>query len=105
MADRYTGQGVGPPIPREWNYARSAEEREARRRERHKRWIASLSDRDWDRLAAMADSVLAGQRFARVADLDAPIYVGVIDPEEKHPPNGERFGKLRGAVLMGWDQE
>jgi len=105
MADRYTGNGVGAPIPRDWGYARTPEERDARRRERHRRWIAALTDRDWTRLRLMADEVLSGQKHSRIEDLDAPIHVGVYSPTKAHLPNGERFGTLRGCILMAWDKD
>jgi hypothetical protein len=73
-----------------------------RRRERHARWIASISDRDWKRLAARADVVLAGARLARFDDLDAPIAVYVAHPGDTHLPNGERFGELRGCPLLAF---
>ncbi len=78
--------------------------RERRKAERHRRWIASLTDRDWARLAERADQVNAGQNFARFDDLDAPIAVGIYDPKAGHLPNGERFGTLRGCVLMAWQK-
>jgi hypothetical protein len=75
----------------------------ARRRvERHRRWIASISDRDWTRLAERADQVLAGRDFARFDDLDAPIAIAVCDARKRHMPNGERFGELRGCVLLAF---
>jgi hypothetical protein len=73
-----------------------------RKRERHQRWIASISDRDWERLARRADAVTAGGSFARMDDLDARIAIGVYDARAGHLPNGERFGILRGCVLMAW---
>ena len=103
MADRYVGTGVGAPIPRDWGYPKTPEEGRARRRERHRRWIASLSERDWDRLARAADETMAGRRRSRFDDLDAPIAVGVVDPRERQQPNGERFGVLRGCILMAWE--
>ncbi len=76
--------------------------RQRRKVERQQRWIASLSDRDWARLAERAEQVNTGQNLARFDDLDAPIAVGVYDPKAGHLPNGERFGTLRGCVLMAW---
>lgn len=103
MGSRYTGVIVGAPIPRDWDYAKTPEEARARRRERRQRWIDSLSERDWDRLARAADETLAGRPRARFDDLDAPIAVGVVDPRTNHQPNGERFGMLRGCILMAWE--
>jgi len=105
MADHCTGQGVGAPILRDWGYAKTPEEREARRRERHRRWIAALSDRDWTRLRFVADEVLSGREHRRIEGLDAPIYIGVYGPTKAHLPNGERFGTLRGCVLMAWEKD
>ncbi|HEY2750467.1 hypothetical protein [Phenylobacterium sp.] len=83
----------------------TAEERAARRRDRHRRWIASISDGDWDRLAARADAVMAGGTFTRLDDLDADIAIGVYRDGERHQPNGERLGVLRGCVLRAWRKE
>lgn len=74
-----------------------------RKRERHARWIASISERDWTRLAERARLVMAGQQFARFDDLDAPIAIAVVGPEER-APNGERFGELSGCVLMAFQK-
>ncbi len=73
-----------------------------RRRERHAHWIASITDRDWARLSELADQAMAGCISARLDDLDAPIAIGVYPAAEKHPPRGERFGTLRGCVLVAW---
>jgi hypothetical protein len=73
-----------------------------RRRERHRRWIASLTPRDWERLAAAADRVMAGELLTRFDDLDAPIAVLVWDPRESHAPSGERVGTLRGCELLAF---
>lgn len=97
MADRYPARN--PPLRAEV----TAEQREALRRARHRRWIASLTDRDWERLARRADDTLAGGQFAKISDLDADIAVYVAHPDNTHPPNGERFGVLRGCPLLGWD--
>ncbi|MDE2488810.1 MAG: hypothetical protein KGO51_15570, partial [Alphaproteobacteria bacterium] len=59
----------------------SPEERQQRRRARHRRWISSLSERDWARLARQADLVASGQAQARIEDLDAPhIAAAIIEP-------------------------
>ena len=76
---------------------------EARRRACHRRWIDSLTARDWERLARRSDETLAGGRFAKIGDLDAAIAVYVAHPQDKHLPNGERFGVLRGCPLLAWD--
>ena len=97
-------------VPRAWempaDYAAQAAAYEKRERleaiPRHKAWIASISDRDWRQLAERADQVLAGGNFARLEDLDAIIAIYVAAPTEKHRPNGEQFGTLRGCVLMAW---
>ena len=73
-----------------------------RRAERHARWIASISDRDWQRLADLADYAVAGNPNVRLDDLDACIAIGVHPIGERHGGNGERFGTLRGCVLMAW---
>ena len=80
----------------------SPEDKAARRRERHARWIASISDRDWQRLAELADKAVAGQPAARLDDLDAIIAIGVHPVAASHPPNGERLGTLRGCMLLAW---
>lgn len=74
----------------------------ARRKERNARWVASLSDRDWERLARLADTS-DGIVPAALADLDAPIRVGVMPLGQSH--SGERFGTLRGMQLVAWPKE
>lgn len=73
-----------------------------RRAERNQRWIDSLSERDWRRLSDLVAQVEAGEFPARLDDLDAPIAVGACPPDWLKRYNGERFGKLRGAVLLAW---
>ena len=97
MAERYPRWAT--PIHEEV----TPEQREVIHRARHRRWIASLTDRDWERLARRADETLAGARFAKIGDLDAPIAVYVAHPKDTHLPNGERFGVLRGCPLLAWD--
>ena len=46
---------------------------------------------------------LAGGNFAKIGDLDSAIAVYVAHPDNKHLPNGERFGVLRGCPLLAWD--
>lgn len=82
----------------------SPEVKARRKRERHARWIASLSERDWTRLRERAELVLQGQKFARFSDLDAGFDVFVADPGDTHPPNGERFGTLAGAILLAFQR-
>lgn len=82
--------------------AASSDKRRAEAAVRHRRWIASISGRDWARLAKRADLVLAGSRFARIDDLDAEISIYVASPAETHPPNGERFGVLKTCPLLAW---
>lgn len=60
-----------------------------RRRERHARWIASLSDRDWERLAVLVDQVDGASGPAALNDLDAPIRVGAAHPDEAGRFSGE----------------
>lgn len=77
-------------------------EKRRRRAARNRRWTASLSDRDFERLAAAAGQVSPLQPGIVFADLDAPIRVGVAHPDSARHFNGERFGALRGMVLMAW---
>lgn len=79
----------------------SPEVKARRKRERHARWIASISDRDWARLKERAELTIAGQSFGRFDDLDAPIAIAVVHPDEKMP-NGERFGVLACCVLLAF---
>jgi hypothetical protein len=81
------------------------EDKARRRRERHARWIASISDRDWHRLADLADQALGKISVERLDDLDATIAIGVHAITESHPPNGERFGVLRGCMLLAWPKD
>ena len=107
-ADRYTGDGVRRPTESDRGWQITPVERRRQKVERHRRWIASLTECDWERLACAADETLAandrvrGVCRARIDDLDASIAVAVIDPGEAHPPRGERFGVLRGCILMAW---
>lgn len=78
------------------------EDKARRRRERHARWIASISERDWTRLATLADRAMAGDGSIRLDDLDASIAIGVYPADARHMPNGERFGTLRGCALVAW---
>lgn len=102
-------QGAGPPLNSDFRLHSdwfqdpwaAPEVQERRKRERQARWIASISERDWKRLAERADQVTAGKAFARFTDLDAVIDIAVVGPRER-PPNGERFGELRGCVLMAF---
>lgn len=81
----------------------SPEVQARRKRERRARWIASLTEADWSRLRERAALVMAGGHFARFDDLEAPIAVAVVHPEERMP-SGERFGVLGGAILMAFQK-
>lgn len=81
------------------------EDKARRRAARNRRWVASLTERDWVRLAALADTAATGRPTVRLDDLDAPIVVGVYPIDQSHGPNGARFGTLRGCVLMAWPKE
>ena len=108
--DRDEVRGDGPPLDSPFRRQNDWFEdpwaaphvRHRRKFERQRRWIASISDRDWVRLAERADQVAAGRSFARFEDLDAPIAIGVYDSRASHLPNGERFETLRGGILMAW---
>lgn len=84
----------------------SAEARRAWDHARKRRWIASLTARDWDRLAAAADQARAdlarGRSGGSINDLDAPIRVGLCVPEEVCRFSGVKFGELRGFALLAW---
>ena len=86
---------------------RPEEVREAEIRERHKRWIASLSDRDWDRIRALAREVTPQFSPARLDDLDAKgLAVGVCPVGQERWCSGERIGAVRNgevAVLV-WEK-
>jgi hypothetical protein len=77
-------------------------DKQRRREERHARWLASISDRDWRRLAKAAEDELAGKSRPRFDDLDAPIAIGVVNLASERMPNGERFGELNGCALFAW---
>lgn len=103
------GRGSGPPLSSHFRMHSDWQEdpwaapevKARRKRERHARWIASISARDWERLAMRADQEMAGQRFARFSDLDAVIDVAVGAPGARLP-NGEVFGELRGCKLLAF---
>lgn len=86
--------------------ARTPEQREAERRERHARWRASLTERDWARITALARHVTPTYTPQRLDDLDAPgIAVGVCLAGFESRTSGERIGTVRGgqvAVLV-WE--
>lgn len=73
-----------------------------RRRERHARWIASISARDWERLSALVDQVTDVYNPARLDDLDADIAIGACSPGAEHRFSGQVFGRLRGYPLLAW---
>ena len=97
MTDRYPRWS--PPLRERV----TPKQREARRHTRHRRWITSLTDREWERLAQPADETLAGGRFAKIGDLDGRVAVYVAHPNDTHLSNGERFGVLRGCPLLASD--
>jgi hypothetical protein len=69
--------------------------------ERRKRYIAALSDRDWNRIRALAREVTPGYTPARLDDLDAKtIAVGVTQPGGESYVSGERIGEI--AVRPDW---
>ena len=85
------------------------EERERQRKERVRRWIASLTERDWARIQAEAEALSVNNHPAAIADLDAPIRVQSVWPGEERWSNGERFGVLKRkdgseVVLLGWEK-
>jgi hypothetical protein len=88
----------------EWHEDPWADPADIQRRkvERHKRWIASISESDWKRLADLADRSMAGEGTTRLDNLDSHIAIGAYPETMSHPPNGERFGTLRGCTLMAW---
>jgi hypothetical protein len=75
-----------------------------RKRERHARWTASISEHDWVRLRDRAGLVLGGQSFARFMDLDAVIDVAVCHLRDRLP-NGDQFGELRGCPLLAFPKQ
>jgi hypothetical protein len=105
---RGTG-GIALPCSRERmaEMHRPAAVREHERAERHKRWIAELSDRDWTRIRALARQVTPEYVPARLDDLDARgLAVGVAWAGAETRTSGERIGSLRDgkvAVLV-WEK-
>lgn len=79
-------------------------EREARRRKRHELWLSQLTDRDWERIKALAEPVDRFHSGGRLDDLDAKgIAVGVCLAGEEKGFSGERIGTVRNgdvAVLV-----
>jgi len=78
------------------------EDKARRRRERHARWIASISARDWDRISALVDQVTGISSPARLDDLDACIAIGVRAPDARGGTSGQVFGSMRGVQLLAW---
>jgi hypothetical protein len=79
------------------------EEREHRQRRRHAYWRSILSDRDWARIAAIADQVTPIRGVARLEDLDARgIAVGACLVGEETRFSGERIGVIRGKAVLVW---
>jgi hypothetical protein len=75
------------------------EEREERTRKRHAYWLSILTDRDWARIAELAE----GPPAARLEDLDAPgIAVGVCELGWETRLSGERIGTIRGKAVLVW---
>lgn len=93
-----------PTLATKFPAPQTPEERDRQRRLRHARWKASLSDRDWVRITALARQVTPGFTPARLDDLDAPaIAVGVCEVGHEGRSSGERIGTLRDgqvAVLV-----
>lgn len=80
------------------------EDVERRRRERHKRWIASITARDWERLDQIANQICNMRPVAGLDDLDAPIRIGLIAPD--HPlGTGQRFGTFRGFIMVAYQKD
>ena len=86
---------------------RPAEVIEAEARERHKRWLALLTEGDWLRIRALAKQVRPGYSPARLDDLDATtLAAGVCAVGDEHLFSGERVGTVRDgtvAVLI-WEK-
>lgn len=104
MADRSKSSDGAPPQIEPQKPAIS--QLQHTRRERHKRWIASLSERDWARIAELAERVTPRSWPARLEDLDAPgIAVACWPADQPAGTSGERIGRLRDgkvAVLV-WE--
>lgn len=77
-------------------------DRARRRRERHARWIAGISERDWTRLSDLVDQVTPVSSPARLDDLDAAVAIGTCAPGDETRFSGEMFGRLRGHPLLAW---
>jgi len=79
------------------------EERERRRRRRHAHWRSLLTDRDWTRIAELADQVTDIYTPARLDDLDPKsLAVGCCRVGEETRFNGERIGVIRGKAVLVW---
>lgn len=95
-----------PPVSRDDPYGspwQTPEEREARRKVRHARWLASLTDADWLKLGEAADRVSVSCPGIPVDGLDAPLRALVCEVGWEVHFNGERIGTLKGgkvAVLV-----
>jgi hypothetical protein len=81
------------------------EDRERRRVERHRRWIASITPRDWERIATAAAGVSRRTPMIPLNDLEASIRIGICPPEDVHLYNGQRFGTSRGLALVAWPKD
>lgn len=61
-----------------------------------------LSDRDIQRIEAMALSLSADHQPPILDDLDAPIRVGVCRPGEQHVMGAQVAIPWRGRIILGW---
>jgi hypothetical protein len=74
-----------------------------RQRRRHAYWKSLLTDRDWARIASLADRVTPIRGVARLEDLDAKgIAVGACLIGEETRFSGERIGTIRGKAVLVW---
>jgi hypothetical protein len=61
-----------------------------------------VTDRDLERIRAMAEQVTPEYRPPVLDDLDAPVRVGAFMPGDEAHEGGTVFGAWAGRVLVGW---
>jgi hypothetical protein len=96
---------ASPEVERLWRLMYpTPEEQRARIRARHQRWIAALSDRDWQRIREL--QIAPAHMGAALHDLDAPgLSVAIVAAGDERRVSGERIGTLHGGkfALLVWE--
>jgi len=71
---------------------------------RRKAWLLSFgfTRRDTRRIRQLAEQTRPGYSPSALDDLDVPVRIVAVSPEEKHAPNGEELGRWAGNRILFW---